>query len=350
MLQLTINYESKWGNSFLDGDNNSPQNKDGRNYLASLKNLNDRNVGEASFIRRVITGDTVMGVLNRLIGDQRKLYQSRASEGYYFKSIEEEGRVVFEDRISAKSDEMVYLRNFSKSTDQNAYSGMINAEHPAFISRFSPYLWGVLYLPLDELCNVILHDSLVPPIERICPIDIATQYETVVGKTKNIKPESSELAFLDDILAAEQALKARFDVSYRNKTESEIQVYSLYCSALYLQVERLSKVHDVSQALTSKGGLPGFSKRGFTYKDFMKAFTTGSGKIVFGNPYYRETMVKGIGKTREMLTKTSGSVLITLDVADEQANEIMTLISNAGVMSFTLGKKGLAYLDKIKVI
>lgn len=350
MLQLTINYESKWGNSFLDGDNNSPLPKDGRSYLASLKNLNDRTTGEANFIRRSITIDTVMGVLNRLIGDQRKLHQSRASEGYYFGPLELEKRITFEDRVSAESQEMVYLRNFTQSTDQSAFSGMIDANNPAFTSEFSAVLWGVLFLPLESLCDFVLNDSQVPPLADVCPVAISEQYNTVIGKMKNIKLDKTELAFIDKILAVEDALSKHFDVSYRNAAGTEIQLFSLYCSALYLQIERLSLRHDLGKVLTRSGGLPGFSKRGFTYKDFMKAFTTGSGKIVFGNPYYRETLVKGVGKTRDMLNKTSGSLLITLDIADEQARDLMNMIKNAGVMSFTLGKKGLAYVDKMRIV
>ena len=49
-----------------------------------------KNLAKAeNFLQRNVSLDTVMGVLNRLIGDQRKLYQSRKSENYYFKDIEE---------------------------------------------------------------------------------------------------------------------------------------------------------------------------------------------------------------------------------------------------------------------
>lgn len=350
MLQLTINYESKWGNSFLGGDNNSPLPKDGRTYLASLKNLNDRTAGEANFIRRSITNDTVMGVLNRLIGDQRKLYQARASQDYYFKKIEADNLVSFTDNVVAENEEMIYLRNFTKSTDQNAFSGMINANHPAFTSDFSEQLWGVLFMTLDELCDIVKGEAAVSPTVDCCPIAIADQYNNVVSKLKNIKLENPSSVDIEKVLEVEALLSEKFGVSYRNSAGTEIQVYSLYCSALYLQVERLGERYDMSNALTRVGGLPGFSKRGFTYKDFMKAFTTGDGKIVFGSPYYRETLVKGVGKVREMMKKQSGTLTISLQVNDDEAYEIMSIIRNAGVMSFPLGKKGLAYVRKIKVV
>lgn len=350
MLQLTIPYESKWGNSFLDGDNNSPLPKKGRSYVASSQKLNDATDGEQNFIRRTITIDTVMGVLNRLIGDRRKLYQSRACCDYFFKEVEVGGLVTFEDHISAETQEMVFLRNMGNNTDQNAFSGMINASHPAFTSAFSAELWGVLFLPLGSLCDFVINNTPVTPRADVCPLTIAEQFESVVSKIKAVKVASDPSEQLDNILKTESLLSARFDANYRNAAGTSIQVSALYCSALYLQIERLGHRYDLRCALTKAGGVAGFSKRGFTFKDFMKAFTTGDGKIVFGNPYCRDTFVKGAGKIREMLNKTSGRLVITLDVNDEHAREIMNMISNAGVMGFPLGKKGLAYVDAMRII
>ena len=84
-MEITIDYESSWRNSFLDGNNNEPLPKKGRDYIASSTTLKkDPN----NFIRRDVNLNTVMGLLNRLIGDQRKLYQARATDNYFFKEIE----------------------------------------------------------------------------------------------------------------------------------------------------------------------------------------------------------------------------------------------------------------------
>lgn len=350
MLQLTINYDSKWGNSFLGGNNNSPLPKAGRPYLAALKNLNNSSEGEDNFIRRSITKDTVMGVLNRLIGDQRKLYQARASQDYYFKEIEGNNLVSFIDAVSAENEEMVYLRNFTKSKDKNAFSGMVNANHLAFTSDFSAQLWGVLFLPLSSLCDMVLDNALVNVEVDCCPIAIAEQCNNVISKIKNINTGKALPADAARVLEVEALLSEKFGVSYRNASGTDIKVSSLYYSALYVQFERLAEYFDLSPAMSAQGGLSGFSKCTFTYKDFMRAFTTGGGKMLFGNPYYRETLVKGVGKVRDMLKKQSGSLTILLQVDDEKAHEVMTLIRNAGVMSFPLGKKGLAYVDKMKVV
>lgn len=66
-MKITIEYESSWRNSFLDGSNNEKLPKKGRNFLASVKQLNEKNNPE-NFIKREITISTVMGMMNRLIG------------------------------------------------------------------------------------------------------------------------------------------------------------------------------------------------------------------------------------------------------------------------------------------
>ena len=63
-MKITIEYEASWRNSFLDGNNNEKLPSKGRKFIGSMKSL-----GKAeNFIQRNISLDTVMGILNRLIG------------------------------------------------------------------------------------------------------------------------------------------------------------------------------------------------------------------------------------------------------------------------------------------
>jgi hypothetical protein len=81
-------------------------------------------------------------------------------------------------------------------------------------------------------------------------------------------------------------LKANFDAAEYIDSKGMVKPIMFYCSALYLQVLRLREKHfDLSNALTKSGGISGISKRGFTAKDFMDRFTTGSKKPIWGNPY-----------------------------------------------------------------
>ncbi|MCX9472703.1 hypothetical protein IG569_16895, partial [Vibrio cholerae] len=124
---------------------------------------------------------------------------------------------------------------------------------------------------------------------------------------------------------------------------------SIYCSALYLQLARLEASFNMSKAKTKAGGISGISKRGFTKKDFMDRYTTGPKKTIWGNPFIKKEKVKGQGEVTSMMTKASGQLEIIIDVDRDKAQEIKTLIENAGVSSFYLGKKGLAYVSSIRL-
>ena len=282
-----------------------------------------------------------MGVLNRLIGDQRKLYQARSkifAADYYFEDLEE--KVSFIDKAQI-TNEITYIRNMNGSTDQNSYTGMIKISDPIFTSDYSPEFWGVLNLEFSELCDFIIHGGKVDANIELDPLNIISRLE-LLNKEKAFENEGN-------ILQAINILNKEFpDITYENN-KGLITPISLYCSALYLQLSRLSEHYDLTSAKTKAGGISGISKRGFTKKDFMGRFTTGPKKLIWGNPYIKKQKIKGQGEVTSMMTKASGQLEITIDVDRIKAQEIKTLIENAGVSSFFLGKKGLAYVANIRV-
>jgi hypothetical protein len=336
-MKIFVEYEASWRNSFLDGDNNSPLPKAGREYLGSMTSLKE----DGNFIQRTVTLDTVMGVLNRLIGDQRKLYQARTKQGsasYFFENIE--SKVSFKDRPLLTS-EIVYVRNMKGSTDQNSFTGMIKSLDPILLSDYSSELWSILKFDMNELCLFITDRKFFQKSIDIDPLTLCSLIEDL-GKLKPILNEGA-------VMEAVNKLTQYFpDTSYLNNKGLVIQL-SLYCSALYLQLDLLSKKFNMSSALTKSGGISGISKRGFTKKDFMDRFTTGRKKILWGNPYILKKLVKGQGEVTSMLTKASGQLEIKIDVDQKKGQEIADLIENAGVSSFYLGKKGLAYVSKIRL-
>ncbi len=337
-MKITIDYESSWRNSFLDGSNNEPlpKTKKGisRSFIGSMTSLKK----EGHFIKREVTIDTVMGILNRLIGDQRKLYQARNDDYYYFKDIE--ALVKFEDKPSSINTEMTYIRNITGSTDQNSYTGMVKVSDPMFSSDYSSAFWGVLALDLDDLCEFIISETPVTATIEANPLTIIARLEELT-KEKALANEGSARKIVD-------ALKKTFpDVVYLNRKE-EIVPISLYCSALYIQLERLAQQFDVSTAKTKSEAISGISKRGFTKKDFMNRFTTGDKKRIWGNPYMLKERIKGIGEVTSLMTKANGKLDIEIQIERTQAKEIETMIKNAGVSSFYLGKKGLAYVSNIR--
>ncbi len=334
-MKIEIKYESSWRNSFLDGSNNEPLPKTGRKFLGSMTSLKNKD----NYIRRTVSHDTVMGVLNRLLGDQRKLYQARANDAYYFQTIEP--LVTFDDQPDYVNNEITYIRNISGSEDQNSYTGMIKVDDPVFCSDYSTQLWGILSLDLDELCDFILDGKKV--VRRIDhnPLIIIGRLEEVF-KFKAVPNEGRQQE-------AFNFLSNKFEKYNGVNRNEEILPISLYCSALYLQLERLAKQFDVSSAKTKAGGLSGISNNGFTKKDFMARYTSGEKKKIWGNPYIRKEKIKGIGEVTSLMEKAGGTLKINIDIDRSVALDFKEKIDNAGVSSFYLGKKGLAYVSDIRI-
>jgi len=331
-MRITIEYEASWRNSFLAGSNNEPLPKGGRKFTSSISELKKAE----NYIRRNVTLDTVMGLLNRLIGDQRKLYQSRQSNEYYFRDIE--SSILFEDKPEY-TNEITYIRNISGSTDQNSFTGMIRGNDPVFDSEYSKQLWGVLALEFDELIGFIINDIKVDKDIPLGPIAVCKRFESI-NKLKSVQREIN----LDSALAI---LETHFPGTNYLTNKGGVSPLNVYCSALYLQLARLSESYDLSAVLTKSGTISGISKRIFTKKDFMNRFTTGEKKKIWGNPYMRKERVKGEGEVVSLMTKAKGALEIALSVDRDKAEEIKQLIENAGVSSFYLGKKGLAYVTDI---
>ena len=220
---------------------------------------------------------------------------------------------------------------------------MIKAQDPAFTSGFSSQLWGALFLPLNHLLDFILNlnEPVFNELEELDPITVINQLEELNA----LKPISVD-AQVQKIL---EYLSSKFvDVDYKLTSKGQLTPVSLYTSALYLQIERLSQEYDLTDVLTKSGGLSGISKRGFTKKDFMDRYTTGSKKLIWGNPYVLKEKRKGEGEVTQTLTKASGRLEINLQLTDEQALDLEQKIMDAGVSAFYLGKKGLAYVIEIK--
>ena len=333
-MQIIIEYESSWRNSFLDGEDNTVK----RNFIGSMTALNDKKA--ENYKSRSITKNTVMGILNRLIGEQRKLYDARSRDDYYFKSIED---VLQDSDIHDEfilSQEVVYLRNISGSTDQNSFTGMIKLSDPWLSVNYAKEFWSVLWMNLEELFQFIQDKNIESEISPILdPLSILQRLEEV----KKIK-----VAVTDEINQVAEILSSRYPNFALKESANKVSVLPLYCSALYLKLDKLTEQHDTTAIRASRGGLTGISHNGFTPKNLMERFTTGQQKIVWGNPYINSKFVKGEGEVKQLLHKASGKLTINLNISKEQARDLEEKIENAGVSSFYLGKKGLAYVTDIR--
>ncbi len=332
-MKIEIEYEASWRNSFLDGSNDEALPKKGRKFVGSVTALKKAE----NYQKREVTLSTVMGIINRLIGDQRKLYQAREDENYFFKDIEQ--KVTFTDNVKVLNNELVYLRNMSGNTDQNSFTGAIKTDDAMFTSDYAKEFWGVLSFDINELLEFISHGKDVVESVALDPLVISDKFAEL-GKLK-VLDETEE------VLKTLEVLERKFEgTNYKNNKEKVVPL-NLYCSALYLQLERLSSKYDLSSALTKTGTITGISKRLFTKKDFMNRFTTGEKKKIFGNPYIAKSFKEGEGQVTSMLNKASGTLEIIIDITRDEAKDLKNKINNAGVSSFYLGKKGLAYVTSI---
>ena len=211
-MKIEIEYEASWRNSFLEGSNNEPLPKKGRKFIGSITALKK----SENYIKRDITLDTVMGVLNRLIGEQRKLYQARQDSSYYFKDIED--KVSFIDNITVKNSELVYLRNMSGNTDQNSFTGMINTNDSMFSSDYSKEFWGVLALNFDELLEFIVNGKKVTAEIELDPLVISDRFAEI-GKIKAVEDEGM-------VSKALKVLEKKFEgTNYKNNKDRVVPLY-----------------------------------------------------------------------------------------------------------------------------
>jgi hypothetical protein len=416
-MKICIDYDSCWQTSFLNNDEKKPitkkhiQNKqlnihasDGyiQKFVATTKARGERPAS--------ISNDTVCGVLCRLMGDQRKLYQAKKSDQYYLNEFEDKisWRIVGDKTVN----ELSYLTNKSDSRcGQSSWLGVLSDDNKWFFSDLSPLLWSILYLSKEELLDFILADDyykescadldFCKPINLLKRIEVLSNskrpegsvfksLEVLMSEKEKIhsKLKIQEEKFKDYIVASkekppqtekqkiahskkcsgfETAINAlSFDIDSIGDQESlifndkkikkvidKLELYflgisywsngviypmSLYSAALYLQAIRMLKNGFNLDFLLNENRevqIQGFSKRGFNgTRDWLNSMSGGRKKAV-GTPCNIE--------------KQSGQLEIIIDVDRDKALEIENLINCAGVSSFYLGKKGLAYVSSIRI-
>jgi hypothetical protein len=391
-MRIQIEYDSCWQTSFLDGEHNSVKS---RKFIATSVTHGEKPAP--------ITKNTIMGILCRLIGDQRKLAQSKDSESYYFSEIEDDISFSILPTEQTVKD-LMYLTNKSEGRcGQSTFMGVLPDDNPWFFSGSAPLLWSVLILNKRDLVDFILGKAACEnrvdcsPKNLIARLDLLTDSKSDVGAVlkskerliadKNIeiqKKENNLKSFIeknsdkdfksnkqkenynaalakhnDDIETLKRDLKNinanSAAMEFDGKINKVVDVLSedfpgceywsdgviypirLYAAALYLQAKRLldDGVNiDFVKNTNDEIQIQGFSKRGFNgIRDWLNPMAGGRKKMV-GTPC--------------IVDKQSGVIEITIDVDKDKAIEIEALIENAGVSAFYLGKKGLAYVSKIR--
>lgn len=364
-MKIIIDYDSSWQNSVLTGSNDEPVKK--RDFKASSKSKEVEDV-------RNITYNTVLGILSRLIGDQRKLNQAKQSEDFYFKDMS----ISFKHtKLQNQWLEKVFLINKSENRPtQSSFIGVLNENEPLFFSEYAATLWAILDLDLHELINFILNPTVQKSEDRVSPKRILNRIQFIqsmdsiqfskdkIAVIKNKinkeldkeKPNQNRIKdlkqdinhIMNEVNNSETGefeikLQKCLDILKTKFTEEEfiekngsIFPIRLYSASLYLMIEEMKNQNiDISNLVSNKGAIKGFSKRNFNgVRDFLNPLM-GNKKKTTHTPYN--------------LTKADGQLEITLDITTDKAKELKQMIDNAGVSSFYLGKKGLAYVTDIRL-
>lgn len=330
-MKIIIEYESSWRNSFLSDEKEEGDLK--RTFIATSKQL-------PKYFKKVdITHNTIMGILNRLIGDQKKLFKARQRDDYFFKSME--SNITFIDQ-SQEVLEIVYLRNIAKdSVDPKAFTGIVKASDLSFTSDYSLSLWGVIFLEPDDIIQYVLNNEMIDFSkfsEKIHPLYIKDRLSSLSG-TVEVKGNMYDL-----LLKFHNSLT---DFEF-DKSLEKINISTIYALLIYWQLNQLKERYDIKSVLSPQGKLTGISLSGiFTEKDFMARYSTGGNKKSWGSPYVLPS--KKVSEPTRMLSKANGQLIINLDIPKDQARDLESKIEDAGVSSFYLGKKGLAYVTDIRI-
>jgi hypothetical protein len=379
-MKIRIKYDSCWQNSFLTGSDEKPiDRKNERKFKSSSKS-------KEAIDRKEISQNTVLGILCRLIGDQRKLWQARQSDDYYFKNIE--SLIEYSHKEQLDYCETAFITNKSEDRpSQSSFIGVLPDDTPLFFGEYSKNLWSVLDFSLEELFNFILQPqpTLIPlgraspnkgirsrineisksnPImlldakleklklaidkERSCQEEKNKSGKKLSEKDKNkldhlsskyfdFQNSEKEKIFSKTLMTVLNILKQKFpDKEYINKKNDQIYPMSLYGAGLYIMRDELETSGiDVAGFKNKNNNIQGFHSSGFNgIRDFLNPLT--------GNQ-------KKCGGTPIELTKTKGGLIIELNIDKEKAEELEQMIEAAGVSSFYLGKKGLAYVEEIRI-
>lgn len=339
-MKIIIEYESKWGNSFLS----EPDEKGNRKYMASSSTMNDgknKNNVLKAYKENDISINTVLGIMYRLFGYIKPL-KYILNEEHYLKKLIENNKIYFNNIIKSKSEEIVFLRNNTGSNDQNSYSG-IPDDSILNLSDIQK-IFNIINFNREELINYILFDKY-PEIE-IQNIGLIEFANLLDKKNKEEKIKDKEL--LIDINNKMTQLSNNFEFVIESSLYLiAINKYSILYFSSFDNIQ-------YKKYLTNNNTFSGISfssAKSFTKKDFMAKFA--NSKIVYGNPYMTDFWIDNpeqegkFKKFNKSLDKKNGILEIIIDCDYQQEKEIKEMIENSGVSSFYLGKKGFAYIKEI---
>lgn len=404
MLKIKIMYDSKFslsttkgGESFLtgmgvltDGANKNVKEifKKENNFLQNVKELNKY---YPNYQYADITKNTVMGILCRLIGEVRRLDSLDSSHPIL--SFQE--KITFKNEVVDFQNEVMQLHTELKEVQNNAGGLIPNEKGSHFLlskNAVSETLMNVfeakdsqdLYLILDGMKNndaKLFTSSYKEDIKAVTIIkEMVAAEEKMKGILESFYFEDKDgvyEAFNNRLYFAEKNLLNEFKEYLQENKDlkpAEITTYRkrigvdevfniwgvIFAKKIRFLLENKQFEKEFDSTLNSKkssikGLAPGSGS--LTIKDYYSNFVEDKKKS-WTMPYQVD-LKKDLFATEDLkefnfgsklgVTKESGILQIFLDIPEIEANQIIERIENAGVATFQLGKKGLAYVDTIEL-
>jgi len=340
-MKLLIPVSNAWEGSFLQ------EPISGDNFMTSVPFAGTGQY-KGEFPRASpFTEQTAKGVIYRLVGEQRRLFQV---DDNYLGFID--GKISFARENVEETKELVSLRNINKSADNpSGYAGIAGKEtHPYYTNEkySSIFLWPLVATP-RELRDFILTGSYkTQSILRYSNrLHLLNGFEFLKGGADYYgnKLKLEELFSKEELEAVLTKLRTEFpNVNYKDKDVAEYGIW--VTSSLYLLDRVLHpqlsdselEIYDNGKKKWNKG----IAHRGVTGKDFRESLLKKG--TVIASPLKDEPH-----KKRNLLSKKSYTLIIDLDISEEDARKLKRMIADAAVGTFSVGKKGLAYLKEIKI-
>lgn len=354
-------------------------------YFENMKALNQ---AYPNFIYADITKNTVLGVLCRLIGEVRRL--DDLEDSHPILSLKD--KITFENTNTDFQNELITLHNQSNLVKDNG-GALISTDCNHFLLDKNPLSETLLSIFLirsqeeavDVLTRMENNDESLFYSRYPGQITVRTflnEYLTL-EKSEEKKELHSDFSFISNkweireynkklYSGSKQVMQEFF--SYLNNAEGIIAkpvvpkgvtvIQNLWGFIFAEKINFLRRnglfLKEFSTSLNASGTcLRGVAPAsgGFTIREYFLSFVDDK-KISWTMPYtvelkypfFDEDSIADYNfKAKVGVTKECGKLEINLDIPKEEALALHKRIDNAGVNTFHLGKKGLAYIEKIEL-
>lgn len=330
-LSILIKYSGAWHGRFLDGE-----------LSRAYNNVNRKSFKKGTKDKRLpfyadISLNTIIGIIYRLSGEQRRLWRILEDRNYLGLSGD---TVEFEVYNRIDSYESVALRSIDNAQDPSGFAGMQKKEmNPIFLnSEYYQILCYPLFCTPDELYNLIVNKQFgranIIIKNRLRLLDLQQKANSI--KAVDVLSVTKREQMLSVI--KNQLPKTK----YQDKDKDN---YALLCaSAMHMSANYIIEKYDIKEP-SDLGWHKGICPRGTGGKVIDQKFMmSGIAKVQtvinypMSNNFHRKT---------NQLNKSDG--YIDVRISGEDVGNIYDLITKANVGCFNVGKKGIAFVKSMRI-